>query len=343
MGKKGLAGAVLAGVVLRLAVMAGAGEALGNWVRSVGGEGSPLSATVSVSLGTDKDRDEPSLSAEETSPAFLLVAVTPAPEETPAPETAFRPTEQVQAANLSGSAAVHNSSDYTLDLTALAAEGLSLTLPREGPQVLILHTHSSEAYTPEGTDQYEASDPYRTEDKTRSVIRVGDALAAKLEAAGLTVLHDREIYDYPSYTGSYNRSGAAVAQYLADYPSLRVVIDLHRDALGSGDVVYKTEATVGGRASAQVMLLAGTGANGLSHPAWRENLKLALYLQNAMDGKYPRLARPVEVVNERYNQQLSAGMLILEVGSSGNTLREALTAAELFGDAAGPALAALME
>ena len=66
---------------------------------------------------------------------------------------------------------------------------------------------------------------------------MGDELAAALEEQGLTVLHDREIYDYPSYTGSYNRSGAAVEAYLAEYPDIAVVIDLHRDALGGDEVV----------------------------------------------------------------------------------------------------------
>jgi stage II sporulation protein P len=152
------------------------------------------------------------------------------------------------------------------------------------------------------------------------------------------VIHDREIYDYPSYTGSYSRSGEAVEEYLAEYPSIAVVIDLHRDALGSGEVVYKTMAAVEGEGSSQVMLLVGTGESGLSHPNWEENLKLALYLQQAMIDDYPTLARPITVTPERYNQHLSVGSLLLEVGRSGNTLQEALCAVRLFADAAGPAL-----
>ena len=230
-----------------------------------------------------------------------------------------------------------------MDIKAILDAGTPIRLPAHGIQILIIHTHSSEAYTPEGEDAYEPSDPYRTEDKARSVIRVGDALAAALEAHGLTVLHDREIYDYPSYTGSYGRSGAAVERALAENPTIRVVLDVHRDALGGDGVVYKTAAEVPGRKSAQVMLLAGTGENGLPHPNWRENVKLALYLQNAADARCPTLMRPIALVPERYNQQLCPGMLIAEVGSTGNTLREAVTAAELFGDAAGAALAALLE
>ena len=348
--KKKLAGVVLAGILLRAAMLAGAGEALGGWVRELSVDGQLVSATLNLALGSPEEAGptptpnpvaEPgntvTLASQTTE--LLLVEVTPAP--TPEPEPV--PTPEVRAADLSASVKVHNSAGVELDFAALAAEGCGLKLQAGQPQVLIVHTHSSEAYTPADTDQYEASDSYRTEDKAYSVIRVGDVLAQTLERHGLTVLHDREIYDYPSYTGSYERSGASVERYLKEYPTIRVVIDLHRDALGSDGVVYKTKAQTDGRTSAQVMMLIGTGQNGLWHPYWQENLKLALYLQSAMEGRYPGVLRPIELVKERYNQQLSTGMMILEVGSNGNTLQEALTAAELFGEAAGPALAALME
>ena len=157
------------------------------------------------------------------------------------------------------------------------------------------------------------------------------------------MLHDREIYDYPSYTGSYSRSGAAVESYLAQYPSIAVVIDLHRDALGDGEVTYKTVAELDGMASSQLMMLVGTGESGLYHPNWEQNLRLALYLQQAVNAKYPTLARPISVVKERYNQHLSTGSFILEVGSNGNSLQEAITAVKLFADAVGPALKELVE
>ena len=333
---------VLAGLALRLAVLAGAGDVLAAWVRNADGAGMLVSTAMNLELGLDLlPQETPAEMPTETeAPALRLVAVPPpSPTEPPAPE----PTPETVAASLSGAEAVHNRTKLAVDFDALAAEGLSLRLPAGEPQVLIIHTHSSEAYAQDPYDPYDASDPYRTEDPAHSVIRVGDALAERLEKSGLTVLHDVELYDYPSYTGSYSRSGAAVERYLAEYPSLRVVIDLHRDAIGNGDVVYKTHASFDGRSSAQVMLLAGTGENGLPHPNWRENLKLALYLQNAASERWPTLTRPIELVSERYNQQLCPGMLILEVGSTGNTLSEAVLAAELFGDAAGPALAKLVE
>ena len=206
-----------------------------------------------------------------------------------------------------------------------------------------MHTHASEAFTPAGHDHYAASDTCRTEDTNYNIVHVGDVLADTLTNAGLEVLHDRTIYDYPSYTGSYSRSGAAVQEYLSQYPSLRIVIDLHRDALCSDSVVYKTVAEVPDAACAQVMLLVGTNASGLYHPHWEENLCLAVYLQDAAVQAHPTLMRPITLVNERYNQHLTRGSLIIEVGSSGNTLQEAVRAVRLFGESAGAALAALVQ
>ena len=361
--RRTITGVVLVGLALRLAMLAGAGEVLGAWVQEAAADGRLISATLSLELGgagseppEDTQEAEPSPGTEPAreTPAGeipagevirpMLVTVTPPAEREEEKDGKSEEEEtEIRSATISAGVSLDNYTGFDIDLDALTSEGLSITLRRDAPQVLIVHTHSSEAYTQENYNRYEESDPYRTEDTNYSVVRVGDALAEKLGGYGLNVLHDREIYDYPSYTGSYNRSGAAVEQYLAQYPSLAVVIDLHRDALGSGDVVYKTKADLSGRSSAQVLFIVGTGENGLYHPNWRENLKLALYLQSAMDGRYPTLARPVSLVKERYNQHLSDGMLILEVGSTGNTLSEAITAAELFGECAGPALAALIE
>lgn len=130
--------------------------------------------------------------------------------------------------------------------------------------------------------------------------------------------------------------------YLAEYPEIAVVIDLHRDALGDDGVTYKTVAELDGESASQVMMLVGTGESGLYHPNWEQNLRLALYLQDAVNGKYPTLVRPVSVTPERYNQHLTTGSMILEVGSNGNTLREALNAIRLYGDAIAPALLALV-
>lgn len=268
------------------------------------------------------------------------------PEESEAPLSQpedNRNLEQIQETTISGGLSIKNETSYDIDVSGMLADGSQVKLPDGEPQILIVHTHSSEAYTPAGLDRYEASDTNRTEDKDYNIVRVGDELTALFQQAGLNVIHDREIYDYPSYTGSYERSGAAVQSYLEQYPSIAVVIDMHRDALGANGVVYKTMAEESGVCASQVMLLVGTDDSGLYHPNWRSNLSLALYLQNAVSAVHPTLMRPVALVQQRYNQHLTGGSLILEVGSSGNTLQEALAAIRLFADAAAPALLALVE
>ena len=245
--------------------------------------------------------------------------------------------EEIRETKIQGGLSIKNATSYEVDVRELLAEKPPVKLPEEGPQILIIHTHGSEAYTQAGLDHYEENDDHRTADKEFSIIRIGDELTELYEEAGLRVIHDREIYDYPSYTGSYKRSGQAVEKYLEQYPEIAVVLDVHRDALGANGVVYKTMAEEEGVCASQIMLLSGSDNSGLYHPDWRENLSLALYLQNAVTAKHPSLMRPVSLVRERYNQQLTRGSLIVEVGSSGNTLQEALAAIRLFADAAAPA------
>ena len=170
--------------------------------------------------------------------------------------------DEVRETTILGGLTIKNETGYSIDAGSVLLEGPSLRLPAEGPQILILHTHGSEAYTQAGLDRYEANDSYRTEDTRYNIVRVGDELAERLEAVGLHVLHDREIYDFPSYTGSYNRSGEAVERYLSEYPGIAVVFDVHRDALGADGVIYKTMAEEEGTVASQSMLLVGTDASG---------------------------------------------------------------------------------
>jgi len=219
--------------------------------------------------------------------------------------------------------AIANSTSYEPDIAALLESRPRLT----GRRILIIHTHSSESYTPEADGLYEESDYFRTQDREYSVIRVGDELAAAFTELGLEVIHERSIYDYPSYTGSYSRTMEAVSAYMEKYPDIGVVIDLHRDALSWPD---GTPYATGKDGCAQVMLVIGTGESGLYHPDWEENLCFAVHLQRAMLERSEGLCRPIALSRSRYNQHLSPGYFILEVGSTGNTLSEALEAARRF-------------
>ena len=225
-----------------------------------------------------------------------------------------------------------NTTGYDINVSDLLHSPLSISA-QEGAQVLIIHTHGSESYAMEAGYIYEESDPSRTTDKNFNVIHVGDVLTGVLESRGISVIHDREMYDYPSYNGAYNRSYEAIQKHLAENPNIQVVIDLHRDALVAEDgTVYKTVAEVDGKTCSQVMLIVGSNWSGLTHPNWHDNLTFGFKLQKAMADKYPTLARPLKISQYRYNQQATPGSLIAEIGCNGNTLSEAVRAVEYFGD-----------
>ena len=272
----------------------------------------------------------------------------PQAAQTPEPETVDMEVTQAPAAQLPSSLAsadritVAGACTYSYDKAALLARPSALDLSGEGPTVLIVHTHSSEAYTQEPGWEYEPTAAYRTLDETRSVIAVGDKLAETLEANGIQVLHDRTCNDYPSYNDSYWTCLGKIEDWLAQYPCIQIVIDLHRDAVedASGGAVALS-STQAGQSAAQLMLVVGTDQGGLAHPNWQENLANALKLQSVLEGQYPGLCRSLDLRTERFNQHATAGSILVEVGTNGNTLRQALHSAELLGEGLAAMLAAL--
>lgn len=217
-----------------------------------------------------------------------------------------------------------------LDESVFTAGMVHFTLG-EGPQILIVHTHGSEAYSQTDGLTYQESDPYRTTDCSRNMVRVGEEMAQIFRENGFEVIHDTNLYDYPAYDGAYDRSGAAVKDWLAKYPTIKIILDVHRDALvGTDGSIYKLVSEENGEKVAQVMLVVGTDGSGASHPYWIDNLALAIRYQQELVADYVSLARPVVLRNSRYNQNLSTGSLLVEVGGHGNTLTEALAGARLF-------------
>jgi len=235
---------------------------------------------------------------------------------------------------VTGDVYINNRSDKSFDAGIFDGTYAAKPSAEEGPKVLIVHTHGSEAYTmPEG-QEYEASGDCRTTDCDYNVVRVGDELARVLEEAGIEVLHDPTLYDYPEYSGAYGRSQAAAEEAVAAYPSISLVLDIHRDAISDADgSPYKVVSNVAGVNAAQMSFIIGTDGGGLEHPNWQENLKLAAALQQAITEDYPTLMRPISVRNSRYNQHVSPGALLVEMGAAGNSLDEALLSARLLGKA----------
>lgn len=223
---------------------------------------------------------------------------------------------------------------YAYDKAALLARPSQMDFSGEGPHVLIVHTHGSEAYTPSPGLEYTASAAYRTLERDKSVIAVGKVLAETLKENGVSVIHDPKINDYPSYNTSYWTTLQQIEKWKAQYPNIQMVIDIHRDAAedAQGNAVALS-ATAGGESCARLMLVVGTDQGGLSHPNWQENLANALKLQAVLQGAYPGLCRPMDLRTERFNQHAAPGSILVEVGTHGNTLPQAINSARLLGEA----------
>lgn len=219
---------------------------------------------------------------------------------------------------------------YEVDPLELLLRESVLDFSQDGPTVLIVHTHTSEAYAMEAGWEYNETETARTQDTEYSVVRVGRVVAEELERRGISVIHDTTFNDYPSYNGAYNSTLAKIQQWVAEYPSIQMVIDIHRDAGANADgTPVRHAVTLDGVETAQLMLVVGTDQGGLSHPGWQDNLSWALKLQAVLERQWPGLCRDLDLRTERFNQHMTPGSLLIEVGSSGNTLKEALEAARL--------------
>ncbi len=192
----------------------------------------------------------------------------------------------------------------------------------DNKNILIFHTHSCESYTPSEKYQYSQTGNYRTTDKNYSVIRVGNELENYLKQYNINVIHDTSYHDYPSYTGSYTRSLQTVENILKTNQS-DIIIDLHRDAVGSRPD-YAPTVKIGEDYAAQIMFVIGTNEGGLWHPNWQQNLKFAVKVQQKAEEMYPGLFKPIMLTKSRYNQHTGKYANIMEIGSTGNTLDQCL-------------------
>jgi len=188
--------------------------------------------------------------------------------------------------------------------------------------ILIFHTHTCESYTPSEQFQYQQTGNFRTTDLNYTVARAGDELANCLTTYGFNITHDKTYHDYPAYSGSYTRSLATVENILQS-SSNDIIIDLHRDAIGSNSA-YDPSVKIGDDVAAQLMFVIGTNGGGLYHPNWKLNLKFAIELQQKANEMYPGLFKPMIVRNSRYNQHLGSAACIIEVGATGNTLEQCI-------------------
>lgn len=222
--------------------------------------------------------------------------------------------------------AIFNETDYDPDTAAVPAVSvIPEFLP--GDTVLLIHTHGTEGYAPDG--QVPADEDFRTDDPENSVVAVGSAFAEILRERGIEVIHCKEMFDAESYIDAYDRSAEAVKRYMAEYPEITCVIDIHRDA------VIREDGTVvrsDGGSGAQLMIVCGTDEMGADFPDWRENLAFGQAYQRRLSEGASGLVRHMNLRSASFNQQLADRYLLLEVGTCGNTLSEALASAEIAAD-----------
>ena len=227
---------------------------------------------------------------------------------------------------------LNNACGYEPDLEALLQKPLSWDLTVDAPTVLILQSHGTESYTK--TEDYQESSAYRTLNTNYNVVSIGQKIAQELEQNGIQVIHNTSLHDHPSYSDAYGNSRKSAQQYLKQYPSVLLVLDIHRDAVEDKDgeqLGYTVD--VNGQKAAQLMLVCGTDASGLAHPAWQDSLALAAKLHAQLEKNNPGICRPISFRSQRFNQDLSPGALLIEVGAAGNTRQEALFSAELLAQA----------
>lgn len=288
---------------------------------------SPKAASWMMFLQTGRLSKPVNLETNVSAPTAPTSAPTTIPSPTE-PSTVSIPTFSPDDAD---AITVSSGFSYQADLSALLVKPLSWDLSGSEPTVLIVHSHGTESYT--GGD-YKETSPYHTLAADHNMLSIGSFLAELLEAGGISVIHDTAIHDNPSYDLSYTNSRKSVQEYLKRYPSIRLVLDLHRDSYEdvAGNQIAHTVFSEG-EVLAPLMFVVGTDYGGLTHPNWQENLSLALKLQTQLEDLCPGICRDLNLRTQRFNQDLSVGSLLVEVGASGNTHAQALNAAEMLAKA----------
>lgn len=276
------------------------------------------------------------LGFDVTEPKTIMDSSSAGIEHSNTPEPTFSPTispkeasndtelpshnEIITADNIE----LNNATDYDIDLNTICAEPLDFKFTFDLPEVLIVHTHTTECYNGDAM----TGENERTTNEAYNMCRIGEIVASTLEKHGIITIHDKTIHDYPTYQTAYSKTLKTIEKNIGNYPSIKVVLDIHRDAyIYSDGSKLSVSSDINGEKTAQVMLVLGTDSLGLEHPNWRSNIKFAAKIQNSAEKLYPGLMRPINLRRERFNMHLTTGSILLEIGSNGNSLHEAETSA----------------
>ncbi len=231
---------------------------------------------------------------------------------------------------------IKNSTELSVDIKSLLESPIGFDIKKnDEPQVLIIHTHTTETFMESDSETYTESDASRTNEQEKNMVHLGKIVADTLNEAGIKTVHDTTVHDFPKYSGSYTRAASTISSNLKKYPQIKIVLDIHRDAIASGDSdKVKLTTEIDGKKAAQVMLVMGSQSGGVTNfPSYEENLKLAVRYQQIMEVMYPSLARALSLTSKNYNESLTTGSMLLEIGTEANTLEEVRYSAQLAANA----------
>lgn len=258
---------------------------------------------------------------------FVLGEIKEPEEEQQAVDTPMIKSETRKA---DGGLKVSNATAYSVNAADYLSETPDVLKSGQIPEILIMHTHTTECYSEE---EYAPGAPDRDLDENKNIVAVGNAMETVFKNHGMTVYHDKTVHDYPSYNGAYNRAAKTITDNLNAHGGIKVVLDVHRDGITKADgTKVKLAAEINGEQTAQVMIVAGSNSN-LQHDKWQENFRFACRIQAKANELFPSLMRPINLRKERFNEQLTTGSLIIEVGTNGNTLAEACRGGECIAEA----------
>ena len=236
---------------------------------------------------------------------------------------------------------IQNSTGLSPDIQALldvtlGYDDLEYIATYSAPTVLIIHTHGTEAYSKNGAISYKdnGGELARSSNTDANVVAVGRALGEALRERGINSVHCEIMHDLGGYREAYARAEETIREYLRRYPTIRLVIDLHRDSVikSTGELV-RPVTEIEGESAAQIMCVVGSDYGGEANPKWEANLALALQFREYINSEYGSLCRPVYLKSSTYNQEIAPYSMLIEVGAAGNSLEEALRVCDVMAEA----------
>lgn len=189
-------------------------------------------------------------------------------------------------------------------------------------RVGVYHTHTAESFIPSSGKAHAPGG------QCGEIVEVGSFLVECLAKQGIKGVQSSVVHDYPNFMHAYSASEKTAQEMVAQYPTLDMIFDIHRDASKRGDA----SVTIDGKVCAKVLIIVAQGQEGLAQPHWQENYRLAKSLEQKMEEVYPGLSGGIQLTEWRYNQHLHHHALLLEIGSHETSKGEAMRSAKMMAD-----------